>query len=170
MVFSPFLGWGGIPPFYPGSLPAERDACRRFDLSDPVSQVGRMVYDERGAVLGKDVFEESVEKYIPVRFLHRLAVIPRRRTNKPVIRSLIPSVEEGVAVAALQATERFDAFHNVFYGDPFGEVVKQSVAEGFKTNRRKHDPYSLALPEGKDVRKVGGKNVDVVDPANKIDL
>jgi len=29
----------GFPPFDPGALPAERDVCRRFNLTDPVSKV-----------------------------------------------------------------------------------------------------------------------------------
>lgn len=60
-----------------------------------------MMDDERGAVLGKDVFKEPMEKYISVRFLHRFAVIPWRGTNKTVIGPLIPPVEEEVAVTFL---------------------------------------------------------------------
>ena len=125
----PFLFRGRIPPFYPSSLPAERDACRRFNLSNPVPKVRCVVYDERGAVFGKDIFKEPEEKYVTVRFLHRFTVIPGRGTYKTVICALISSVEEGAAVPVLQATQRFDAFHDIVYGNPFAEILKQPIAE-----------------------------------------
>ncbi len=74
-----------LPPFNPGSTPAEIDACRRLDPTDPVSKVGCMVYDERGAVFREDIFKEPVEKYVPVHFPHRFTIIPRGRPNKTVI-------------------------------------------------------------------------------------
>jgi hypothetical protein len=125
----PFLCQGRIPPFYPGSLPAERDICHRFDLADPVSKIRCVVYDERGTVFRKDIFEEPEEKYVSVRFLHRFTVIPGRGTNKTVICSLIPSVEKGAAVPVLQAAQRFDTFQDIFYGNPFAEILKEAVAE-----------------------------------------
>src|SRR4030042_6079721 len=106
-----FLSTRRIPPFYPGALPAERDACRRFNLADPVPKVRCVVYDERGAVFGKDIFKKPVEKYISVHFLHCFAVIPGRGTNKTVICALISSIEEGAVVPVLQAAPRFDKFH-----------------------------------------------------------
>src|SRR4030042_3120162 len=94
----PFLSVGWVPPFYPGALPAERDVRRRFNLTDPVSKVRCVVYDERGTVFGEDIFKEPVEKYISVRFLHRFAVIPGCGTNKTVICTFVSSIEEGAAV------------------------------------------------------------------------
>jgi hypothetical protein len=87
------------------------------------------VYDERGAVFGKDIFEEPVEKYISVRFLHYFAVIPWRGTNKTMICPLFSSVEEGAAIPVLQAAQRFDTFHDIFHGNPFAEILKQLIAK-----------------------------------------
>jgi hypothetical protein len=87
------------------------------------------VYDEGGAVFGKDIFEETVEKYISVRFLHRFTIIPGRGTNKTMICPLISSIEEGTSVPVLQATQRFDTFHDIFHGNPFAEIVKQLIAK-----------------------------------------
>ena len=65
------LFYGRIPPFDPGSNSAERDARHRFNLPDPVSKVRRVVNDERGAVLGEDVFKEPVKEQGCVHFPHR---------------------------------------------------------------------------------------------------
>lgn len=92
-----------IPPFYPGSFPAEFNACLRFDLSDPVSKVRGMVYDERGTLFGDDVFKEPVEKYISIHFHYRFTIIPGGWTNKAVIRPLLSPVEELVSEPVLQA-------------------------------------------------------------------
>ena len=125
--------------------------------------------NEGGAVFGEDIFIKPEEKYVSVRFLQRFAVIPRRRTDKAVICSLIPPVEKGAAVAVLQTTQDLDTFHDVFHGDPFAEILKQPVAEGFKANRRKHDLYILASRERQDLRKISDAIVDVIDPADQID-
>ncbi len=99
----PGRGIQRLPPFNPGPDPSEPDACRRFDLSDPVSKVGSMVYDERGAVLREDVLKEPVEEYVPVHFPHHLTVIPGRGAYETVIRSLISPVEEIASKRILQA-------------------------------------------------------------------
>jgi len=88
-----------------------------------------MVGDERGAVFGKDIFKEPVEKYISVRFLHRFAVVPGSGTNKTVVRPFISSVEEGAAVPVFQAAQRFDTCYDIFHGHPFAEISKQPIGE-----------------------------------------
>ena len=85
---------GRIPPFDPGPTPAERDARRRFNLPDPVSKIRCVMDDERGAVLGEDVFEEPVKEQGCVHFPHRFRVVPGRRVNETVIRPLISPIEE----------------------------------------------------------------------------
>jgi len=93
-----------IPPFDPGSVPAERDARRRFDFPDPVSKIRCVVNDEGDAVFGEDVLKKSVEKYIPIYFLKRFTIIPGRGPNETVIRALIAPVEEMVLELILQST------------------------------------------------------------------
>ena len=88
-----------------------------------------MVYDERGTVFRKDIFEEPEEKYVSVRFLHRFTVIPGCGTNKTVICTFVSSVEEGAAVPVFQAAQRFDTFYDIFHGNPFAEILKQPIAE-----------------------------------------
>lgn len=122
-----FQGW--IPPFYPGSAPAERDACGRFDLPDPVSKVRCVVYDEGGAVFGENVFKEPVEKYISVYFLQHFTIIPGSRANKTVVRPLISPVEEVVLEPVFQAAKRFDTLHNICHGNPLAEILKQPITE-----------------------------------------
>jgi hypothetical protein len=123
------LSQGRIPPLYPSSYPVECDFCRGFNLTDPVSKVRTVVYDERGAVFGKDIFEEPVEKYISVHLLHRFTVIPGSGSDKTVICPLISSVKEGISVPVFQTTQRFNTFHDVFHGNPFTEIVKQLIAK-----------------------------------------
>ena len=84
-----------------------------------------MVNDERGAVLRKDVFEEPVKKYIPVRLLHRFSVIPRRGTNKTMIGSLVSPIEESASETVLQTAKRFDTRHDLCHRDPLAEILKQ---------------------------------------------
>ncbi len=98
-LFLSSRGW--VPPFYPSALSAEPDACRRFDLTDPVPEKGCMVDDERGAVFREDIFKKAVEKYISIRVLHRLAVIPGCGANKTMICSLIPPIEHMVSISFL---------------------------------------------------------------------
>lgn len=50
--------------------------------------------DERGTVVGEDVFKEPVEENIPVHLLHRFPIIPGRWPDESVIRSFIPPVKE----------------------------------------------------------------------------
>jgi len=118
-----------IPPFDPGSFSAERDACRRFDLSNPVSKVRCMVYDEGSAVFGKDIIKKPVKKYIPVHFHHCFAIIPGRRANETVIRPFISPIQKLASEPILQTTERFDTFHNIFHRDSFAEILKHPVTE-----------------------------------------
>ena len=86
-----------------------------------------MVYDERGAVFGEDVFEKPVEKYVSVHFLHCCTIIPGRRADKTVVRPLISPVEEVASGSVLQTTQRFDALHDICHCDPFAEMLKQPI-------------------------------------------
>lgn len=88
-----------------------------------------MVDDQRGAVLRENIFKEPVEKYIPVHLLHRFPIIPGRRPDKPVIRSLISPVEEVISEPVFEVTQRFNTLHNIREGDPLTEILKQPVGE-----------------------------------------
>jgi len=87
------------------------------------------VDDEWGAVFRKNIFKEAVEKNISVHFLHHFTLIPGRRSNKTVIRSLISTVEEVVTESVLQATQRLDALDNICHCDPLAQILKQLIAE-----------------------------------------
>ena len=129
-----------------------------------------MVYDERGTVFREDIFKEPMEKYVRVHFLHRFTIIPGRRANEAVIRPLISPIEEVASEPVLQAAQRFDTFNDILYGDPFAEILKHPIAEGFKANRRKHDSYVLPLCNRQDLREVRDVSINVIYPADKIDL
>ncbi len=138
----PLSAWRGagirlkrIPPFDPCSFPAERDPCRFFDLPDPVAEERRMMDDERGTVFGKDIFEESIEKYIRVGFLHGFTIIPGGGVDKTVVRPFVSPVEKVVSETILQTAERFDALHDIRQGDALAKIMEQTIAEGFKPNR-----------------------------------
>ena len=87
-----------------------------------------------------------------------------------MIGPFFPAVEEVGFEAVLQTAKRFDARHDLRQGDPFTEVLKQPVTEGFKTDRCKHDLRILPLRNRQDFSKVGGMGIDVIDPADQIDL
>ena len=88
-----------------------------------------MVDDERGTVIGKDIFEDAVEKYVSVYFLHCFAIIPGRGADKTVVRPFISSVEEVTSEPVFQTSQRFHALHDICEGDPFAEIAKQAIAE-----------------------------------------
>ena len=125
----PFLAKGRVPPFDPGSFPAELDVGDRLDLTDPIPEVRCVMYDEWGAVFGKDIFKESVEKDISIRFLHCFTVIPGRGANKTVICAFLSSIEEGAAKPVFQAAKCFDTFYDFIHSNPFAEILKQPIAE-----------------------------------------
>ncbi len=88
-----------------------------------------MVDDEGRAVLGEDIFKESVEKYIPVDFPKRLTIIPGRGTDETMIRAFIPPVKKVIREPVLQPPQRLygpDDFRN---GDAFTEILEQAIAE-----------------------------------------
>ncbi len=126
--------------------------------------------DEGNAVLGNNVFEKSVEKYIPIYFLKRFTIIPGRGPNETVIRSLVAAVEEVVFELVLQSAQRFDGLHDIRYGDAFAEILEQPIAEGFKADRRKHDSCILPSRERQDFLEIRGVSIDVIDPADQVDL
>ena len=76
--------------------------------------MGCVVDDVGGAVLRENIFKEPVEKYIPVHLLHRFTIIPGRRPDKPVIRSLISPVEEVISEPVFEVTQRFNTLHDIF--------------------------------------------------------
>ena len=129
-----------------------------------------MVDDERGAVIREDVLEEPVKKDRAIQFLQCLSVIPGGRADEPVIGPFIPPVEEVVFEPVLETTKRFNARHDLPQGDPFAEVSKQAVTEGFKADRCKHDLRVLPLRNRQDFGEDGGMGIDVIDPADQIDL
>jgi len=88
-----------------------------------------MVDDQRGAVLRENIFKEPVEKYIPVHLLHRFTIIPGRRPDKPVIRSLISPVEEVISEPVFEVSKRFNALHDICEGNPFAKTLKQPIGE-----------------------------------------
>ena len=126
--------------------------------------------DEGNAVLGNNVFKKSVEKYIPIYFLKRFTVIPGRGPNETVIRSLVAAVEEVVFELVLQPAQRFDGHHDIRYGDAFAEILEQPIAEGFKADRCKHDLRILLSRERQNFHEIRSVSIDVIDPANQIDL
>jgi hypothetical protein len=111
-----------------------------------------------------------MEKYVRITLAHRFRIIPGRGTNKAVICSLVSPIKEGASEAVFQTAERFDARHDIGHGDPLAEVFKETIVEGFKADRRKHDLDVQASRERQDVRKVRGMSVDVIDPADEINL
>jgi len=72
-----------------------------------------MMYDQRGAVLGEDIFKKTVEKYLSVHLRYDFTIIPGRRANKTMIRSLISSVKEMVTKPVFQAAQCFDTLHDI---------------------------------------------------------
>ncbi len=88
-----------------------------------------MVDDEGRAVLGKNVFKESVEKYIPVDFPKRLIIIPGRGTDETMICALVPAVKKVIREPVLQQAQRLNGPDDIRNGDAFAEILEQPVAE-----------------------------------------
>ncbi len=88
-----------------------------------------MVDDEGRAVLGKDIFKKSVEKYIPVDFPKRLVIIPWRGTDETMIRPFVPPVKEMIREPVLQPAQRLYGPDDIRHGDAFTEILEQAIAE-----------------------------------------
>ena len=129
-----------------------------------------MVDNQRGAVLREDVFKEPMEKYVRVTLAYRFRIIPGRGTNKAVIGSLVSPIKKNASEPVFQTPKRFNTPDDICHGDPLAEVFKVAIVEGFKTDRRKHDLDVQPSRERQDVREVGGVSIDVIDPADQIDL
>lgn len=58
--------------------------------------------DDQGcAAIGENVFEEAMEKYIPVHFLQGFTIIPWRWPNESVICPFVSPVKEEVSEPVL---------------------------------------------------------------------
>ena len=121
-------------------------------------------------MLREDVFKEPMEKYVRIALAHRFRVVPGRGTNKAVIGSLVSPIKKNVSETVFQTAKRFDTRYDVGHGDPLAEVFKEAIVEGFKADRRKHDLDVQISRERQDVRECRGVSVNVIDPADEIDL
>lgn len=126
--------------------------------------------DKRGAALREDIFIESVEKDLVIHFPQDLPFVPGRRPDQTVIRALLPPVEKVAPESVLQATQSFNTSNDIYQGNPFTKVLKQLIREGFEAHRGEEDLRVLFTCQGQYRFEIRGMGIDVVNPADKIDL